>query len=76
MGGAAGGGDDRLDAARFGGACVLESKLGGTVGADDALFIGDAEFIERFASFFHERPIRIGSHHDANQWFFHFNISP
>ena len=51
VGGAAGAGDDGLQAALGSGFCVLEQQVGSTVGGDDAGFTDDAEVLSTRAAF-------------------------
>jgi hypothetical protein len=71
MGGTAGGGDDDLEPARFGGFLILDRQFRSAVCGYNPRFVSDSEAVERVARFFHQRPVRIGPHHYANRYICH-----
>ncbi len=69
MGGAAGPGDQDLEAALDSGAGVLEQQIGSAVSRYDPRLERDAELGQRLGGVRHRRPVRLGPHDDADQWF-------
>src|SRR5882762_682879 len=67
MRGASGTGDDDFDAALFGVGGVLEEKVGGAMGGDDARFMWNTEGFEGFGDELHGIPVGAGAHDDADE---------
>ena len=65
--GAAGGGDQHLDAARLGRAHVLDGGARRAVRREHAALVGDAEARERLARALHRLPVRLAAHQDAHE---------
>ncbi len=59
--------DDDFDAAFFGGGSVFEKKIRRAMRGDDACFVWNTEFAERFGGELHGVPIRAGAHDDADE---------
>ena len=64
--GAAGAGDDDLEAFGLGALGELHHALGRAVGRDDAGFVGDFEGIEGFGGVLHGRPVGLAAHDDGD----------
>src|SRR4051794_5073868 len=47
---------------------VADHVLGHAVGGDDVGLVGDAEFGQGLRRGFHDRPVRVRSHDDADEW--------
>jgi len=58
MGGAARSSDDDFNAALLGGGSVFKKKIGRAMSGDDACFMWNTEFAERFGGELHGVPIR------------------
>ena len=67
MRGAAGAGDDRLQAALLGAARVFVEPLRRAVGGDDSRLVGYAEFVEHSGGHAQRRPIGFAAHDDADE---------
>ena len=67
MRGAAGAGDDDLEALRLGRLGEGEVPLGRAVSGDDFRLVADAQRIERIGGVFHGRPVGLAAHDDRNR---------
>ena len=67
MGGAAGSGDDDMDAAFFSGGSVFKQLVGRAVGGDNARFMWNTEGLEGLRGEFHGVPVGTGTHDDADE---------
>ena len=67
MSGAAGAGDDRLEAAARSRAGILMQPLRRAMGRDDAALAGDAEHVEDFGGMPHRLPVGLAAHDDADR---------
>ena len=67
VGGAAGRGDDHLEAARLGVSRVVKGEIRRAVGGDDAHVKSDAEGGQRVGGLLHQRPIRVAAHDDTDE---------
>ena len=66
MGGAAGAGDDHLEALGPGALGEGDHALRRAMGRDDARVIGDAERVERLGGVAHRRPVGLAAHDDGD----------
>ncbi len=64
---ATGGGDEDLDAARFGSGDVLRGLLGRAMRGEDAALVRDIEARERLGRVAHGFPIAFAAHDDADE---------
>src|SRR3981189_2685181 len=67
-------GNDDFDAALFGGSRIFKEQIGGAVGGDDAGFMGNTEFAERFGGKFHGVPVGAGTQNDADERVRNFSL--
>ena len=66
--GAAGAGDDHLEAVGLGAPGKFVQALGRAVGGDDARLVLDLERVERFGGMAHGRPVGLAAHDDGDGW--------
>jgi hypothetical protein len=67
MSGAAGAGDDQLEALRLRAAGEIIKTVGRSVGGDDSSFIGNGEPVQRLGGMAHGLPVRLAAHDNGNQ---------